>query len=103
TSAKSKNAQGIYFGGTDSNKVCVVRSQMKGIFPANAPFMGGDGVVTSQCLTDAADNATDMYGTVAAVEASQTHEDKSTIVDVKTPSGSVSADASTCYAANQFI
>jgi branched-chain amino acid transport system substrate-binding protein len=79
TSAKSKNAQGIYFGGTDSNKVCVVRSQMKGIFPANAPFMGGDGVVTSQCLTDAADNATDMYGTVAAVDASHTPEAKSTI------------------------
>jgi branched-chain amino acid transport system substrate-binding protein len=79
TSAKSKNVGGIYFGGTDSNKVCVVRSQMKGIFAANAPFMGGDGVVTSQCLNDAADNATDMYGTVAAVDASHTPEAKQTI------------------------
>jgi branched-chain amino acid transport system substrate-binding protein len=79
TSAKSKNAAGVYFGGTDSNKVCVVRSQMKGIFPASTPFMGGDGVVTSQCLNDAADNALDMYGTVAAVDASHTPEAKSTI------------------------
>jgi branched-chain amino acid transport system substrate-binding protein len=78
-SAQSKGAGGVYFGGTDSNKVCVVRSQMKGIFPANAPFMGGDGIVTAQCLNDAADNAADMYGTVAAVDASHTPSAKSTI------------------------
>jgi branched-chain amino acid transport system substrate-binding protein len=78
-SAQSKAVQGIYFGGTDSNKVCVVRSQMAGIFPASTPFMGGDGVVTEQCLNDAASNAADMYGTVAAVDASHTPEAKSTI------------------------
>ena len=78
-SAQSKGAQGVYFGGTDSNKVCVVRSQMAGIFPASAPFMGGDGVVTSQCLNDAASSAADMYGTIAAVDAGHTPEAKSTI------------------------
>jgi branched-chain amino acid transport system substrate-binding protein len=79
-SAQSKGAAGIYFGGTDSNKVCVVRSQMKVVgFAANTPFMGGDGVVTSQCLNDAADAAPDMYGTVAAVDASHTPDAKSTI------------------------
>jgi branched-chain amino acid transport system substrate-binding protein len=78
-SAQSKGAVGAYFGGTDSNKVCVVRSQMKSIFPASAPFMGGDGIVSGQCLNDAADNATDMYGTVAAVDATHTPEAKPTI------------------------
>ena len=78
-SAQSKGAAGIYFGGTDSNKVCVVRSQMKGIFPGSTPFMGGDGIVSQQCLTDAADNAADMYGTVAAVDASHTPDARSTI------------------------
>src|ERR1700730_398416 len=47
TTAKQKNADGVYFGGVDANKVCVARSQAKGIL--DTPFMGGDGIVTSQC------------------------------------------------------
>ncbi len=79
TSAKNAGADGIYVGGVDANKACIVREQMKGIFPANAWFGGGDGIVTSQCLNDAADNATGMYGTIAAVNADTLSGAKATI------------------------
>jgi len=69
--AKAQGAQAIYFGGTDSNNVCVARHQMKNIFPADAPFLGGDGIVTGQCLKDASDLSGGMYGTVAAEDVSK--------------------------------
>jgi branched-chain amino acid transport system substrate-binding protein len=78
-SAQNAGAQGIYFGGTDSNKACIVRSQMKGIFPDTAPFMGGDGIVTVQCLTDAATAAPGMYGTTATKDADQVPDARATI------------------------
>jgi branched-chain amino acid transport system substrate-binding protein len=78
-SAKSAGAQGIYFGGTDSNKGCVVRSQAKGIFPATSPYMGGDGLQTAQCLKDAGDNAVGIYAAVAAPNAEQIPASKSII------------------------
>jgi branched-chain amino acid transport system substrate-binding protein len=78
-SAKGAGAAGIYFGGTDSNKACVVRSQATGIFAADSAFMGGDGIVTGQCLKDAASNATGMLGTVATVDANQVPSAKATI------------------------
>ena len=77
--AQRAGAQGIYFGGTDSNNACVVRNQMKGIFADSAPFMGGDGIVTGQCLKDAAAQAPGMRGTVATVDASQRPDAKATI------------------------
>jgi branched-chain amino acid transport system substrate-binding protein len=72
--AKGAGAQGIYFGGTDSNKACIVRNQMKGIFTPETPFMGGDGIVTGQCIKDAADQALHMFGAVAAPNAEQISE-----------------------------
>jgi branched-chain amino acid transport system substrate-binding protein len=77
--AQAAGAQAIYFGGTDSNNACVVRNQMKGIFPDTAPFGGGDGIVTSQCIKDAAAQAVGMYGTVATVAAEQVPAAKATI------------------------
>src|ERR671936_3081047 len=65
--AASAGATAIYFGGTDSNKACVVRSQAKGIFPSTSVYMGGDGIVTGQCIEDAGDNETGMRGTVTTV------------------------------------
>lgn len=77
--AVAAGAQGVYFGGTDSNNACVVRNQMAGIFPDTAPFMGGDGIVTSQCIKDAASKAVGMYGTVATVAAEKVSGAQSTI------------------------
>jgi branched-chain amino acid transport system substrate-binding protein len=79
-SAKNAGAEGVYVGGTDSNKACVVRSQMSSIFAASAPFFGGDGIVTAQCLNDAASSAPGMYGTVAAVNA-DTLSGAKTVID----------------------
>jgi len=69
-SMKAAGADGLYFGGTDSDNVCVARAQMKGV-GLNVPFMGGDGIVTSQCITDAASNVDNMFGSVAAVDATK--------------------------------
>jgi len=77
-SMKAAGADGLYFGGTDSDNVCVARAQMKGV-GLNVPFMGGDGIVTGQCITDAADNADSMFGTVAAVDATKLPAAKATI------------------------
>src|ERR1700730_14173327 len=77
---KAANADGLYFGGTDSDNVCVARSQMKGV-GLHVPFMGGDGIVTGQCIKDAADNVDNMFGTVAAVDATQLPAAKSLIAD----------------------
>jgi branched-chain amino acid transport system substrate-binding protein len=81
TSAKQANADGIYFGGTDATKVCVARSQQKGIL--DVPFMGGDGIVTSQCLKDSADNAANMYGTTATADATKVPASKAIIDNFK--------------------
>jgi branched-chain amino acid transport system substrate-binding protein len=80
---KAAGADGVYFGGTDSDNVCVARSQMAGV-GLNVPFFGGDGIVTSQCITDAAANVDNMYGTVAAVDATKLPAAKATIDDYKT-------------------
>ncbi len=79
TRAKNAGAQAIFFGGTDSNKACVMRQQMKGIFGADVAFLGGDGIVTGQCIKDAGDNNIGMYGAVAAVDATQNPDAKATI------------------------
>jgi branched-chain amino acid transport system substrate-binding protein len=82
-SAKSLGAQGIYFGGTDSNKGCVVRSQASGIFDVSTPYMGGDGLETSQCLKDAGQMASGIYAAVAAPNAEQIPESASIIAGFK--------------------
>lgn len=79
TSAKTGGATAIFFGGVDTNKACIARNQMKGIFDATAPFLGGDGIVTSLCINDAADLATNMYGSVAAIDATKVPGAQNTI------------------------
>src|SRR5207237_1483941 len=55
------------------------RAQAKGIFAADSPYMGGDGLQTGQCLKDAADNAAGIYAAVAAPNAEQIPASKSII------------------------
>jgi branched-chain amino acid transport system substrate-binding protein len=81
-SMKAAGADGLYFGGTDSDNVCVARKQM-GDVAFNVPFMGGDGILTSQCITDAASNVDNMFGTVAAVDATKLPAAASLITDYK--------------------
>ena len=77
TDAKNKGAQAIYAGATSGTKICIPRAQMKGIL--DVPYMVPDGGVNSQCIKDAADNALNMYGTVAAADANQNPDAKATI------------------------
>ncbi len=81
--SKGLGAQGIYFGGTDSNKGCVVRSQAAGIFTVDSPYMGGDGLQTAQCLKDAGTMVAGIYAAVAAPNAEQIPESASIISGFK--------------------
>ena len=77
TDAKNKGAQAVYAGATSGTKICIPRAQMKGIL--DAPYLVPDGGVNSQCIKDAADNAANLYGTVAAADANQNPDAKATI------------------------
>src|SRR5256712_1276444 len=77
TDAKNKGAQAIYAGATSGTKICIPRAQMKGIL--DVPYMVPDGGVNAQCIKDAAENAANMYGTVAAADANQNPDAKATI------------------------
>jgi len=63
-SAKSGGAQFVYIGATTGNKPCIFKAQMKGIL--DVPLTGPDGfALDPQCIKDAGDNATNIYGTTA--------------------------------------
>ncbi|MGH7777831.1 MAG: branched-chain amino acid ABC transporter substrate-binding protein [Candidatus Dormibacterales bacterium] len=78
---KSAGASAVYFGGTTSNKGCVIRNQMasNGMAAASNPFLGGDGIVDQFCLRDAGNQAANMYGTVAAADATKIPDAAATI------------------------
>jgi branched-chain amino acid transport system substrate-binding protein len=83
-SAFSHGAQAVYAGGTNSNNLCVMRNQMKGIFPATAQFLGGDGLVNGDCLKDAADpEASGIFASIATVDASGNPAAAATIAGFK--------------------
>lgn len=77
--AKDAGAQAIYAGAVDGTKGCVPRAQMKGILD-NAPYLGPDGIFSSECPKQAGDMARDIYVTNAAADATQDPEQKA-IVD----------------------
>src|SRR5437016_8093667 len=52
---KNKGAAAVYVGGTDDQNICIPRKQMKDI-GWDAPFMGGDGIETSDCVDQASGN-----------------------------------------------
>ena len=78
TRAKSGGAGGLYVGGTDDKEACQPRPQMKTV-GWNAPYFGGDGIETTQCIDDAGDNALDISATSAGAEATQIPAAASTI------------------------
>lgn len=81
---KTGGATAVYFGGTTSTKGCIIRNQMTGIMdPKTSPFLGGDGIVDATCLDNAAAAATNMYGTVAAADATKIQGAQDTISAIK--------------------
>ena len=86
TSAKTKGAQAVYFGGLTASKGCVIRQQMTSIFPPGeaTPFLGGDGIAQDPACTRAAgQNAVGMFGTVASVNPDKVDSATSTIAAFK--------------------
>jgi branched-chain amino acid transport system substrate-binding protein len=77
--AKEGGAQAVYAGAVDGTKGCVPRAQMKGILDT-APYLGPDGIFSSECPKQAGDMAKDIYVTNAAADATQDPEQKA-IVD----------------------
>jgi branched-chain amino acid transport system substrate-binding protein len=69
--ARADGAQAVYFGGTDATGACLIRAQMREVFPPDAPELGG-GLVTPKCLTDAGENAVGMLGDINSVDLNQT-------------------------------
>ncbi len=75
TKIAGTNPDGIFYGGTTSNGLGLARKQMEDV-GLDIPFMGGDGIVEGQFVTDAGDNGDGSYGTVAAVNAETLPEAK---------------------------
>ena len=75
---KNSGAQGLYVGGTDDQKSCVPRSQMQAV-GFDVPFLGGDGIETSQCIEDAGSNNLNVSATSAGADATQVPGAKATL------------------------
>jgi branched-chain amino acid transport system substrate-binding protein len=80
---KDFGATAIYMGGTDDQKSCQPRGQMNALGIGSWPYLGGDGIETSQCIDDAADAATGLSTTTAAADAGQISSAASIISDFK--------------------
>ena len=67
---KNAGATGVYAGGTDDQNVCIPAKQMKDIGWV-APFAGGDGIETTNCIDEAGANDLAMSSTSAGADATQ--------------------------------
>jgi len=67
---KSFGALAVYVGGTDDQNICIPRAQMKQI-GWDVPFLGGDGIETSDCVDQASGNEVNIYATSAGADATQ--------------------------------
>jgi branched-chain amino acid transport system substrate-binding protein len=67
---KNFGAQAVYVGGTDDQNICIPRAQMKQI-GWDVPYLGGDGIETSDCIDQATGNEAGIYATSAGADATQ--------------------------------
>ena len=80
---KDFGATAIYVGGTDDQSACKPRGQMNALGMGSWPYLGGDGIETSQCIDDAADSAAGVSSTTAAADAGQISSAASIITEYK--------------------
>jgi len=67
---RNAGAKAVYVGGTDDQNICIPRKQMKDI-GWDAPFTGGDGIETTDCINQASGNEAGIYATSAGADATQ--------------------------------
>ncbi len=79
---RTAGAQGVYVGGTDDQNICIPRKQMKDI-GWNAPFLGADGIETTDCLNQAAGNEAGIWATSAGADATQVPGAAQSIADFR--------------------
>ena len=75
---KNAGAKAVYVGGTDDQNICIPRKQMKDI-GWDAPFGGGDGIETTDCIEQASGNESGVLATSAGADATQVSGAKDTI------------------------
>jgi branched-chain amino acid transport system substrate-binding protein len=80
---KDFGATAIYVGGTDDQSACKPRGQMNALGIGSWPYLGGDGIETSQCIDDAADSANGVSATTAGADAGQISSAATVITDFK--------------------
>jgi branched-chain amino acid transport system substrate-binding protein len=81
-SFKTAGAQAVYAGGTDDQNLCIPRKQMKDI-GWNVPFMGGDGIETTDCINQASGNEVGVYATTAGADATKVSGAAKSIADFR--------------------
>jgi branched-chain amino acid transport system substrate-binding protein len=79
---KNGGAKAVYVGGTDDQNICIPRKQMKDI-GWDAPFTGGDGIETTDCINQASGNENGIYATSAGADATQVPGAKQAIADFR--------------------
>ena len=75
---KNFGATSVYVGGTDDQNICQPRAQMKSL-GWDVPFMGGDGIETTDCIDQATGNEANIYATSAGADATTIPGAKGTI------------------------
>jgi branched-chain amino acid transport system substrate-binding protein len=81
-SFRNAGAKAVYVGGTDDQNICIPRKQMKDI-GWDAPFTGGDGIETTDCINQAAGNEANIYATSAGADATQVSGAQQSITDFR--------------------
>jgi len=79
---KNAGAKAVYVGGTDDQNICIPRKQMKDI-GWDAPFAGGDGIETTDCIEQASANEVNIYATSAGADATQVPGAAQSIADFR--------------------
>jgi branched-chain amino acid transport system substrate-binding protein len=80
---QAAGATGLYVGGTDDKEACQPRAQMAGAGVGSWPYVGGDGLETTQCIDDAQGGAIGLSATTAGADAGQIPSAAATITAFK--------------------
>lgn len=90
TAMKAAGVQAVYFGGSTQEHGCVIRAEMRTVFPPGeaSPFLSGDGVAEDPaCVRQADGNAVGIYASVPIIDASSRPTAAATIAAFKASFG----------------